>query len=140
MPALFARPAVASRQARGLNDPSGDRSAARRELLSTTASVGRWYADLADSLTGRVDVPDPLTHDTVADTRLIDAVRRDLRDDDGRASATAVRIIWTGDHVDAARRLQATLVVPARAAHERAMAHPLMDLRLGRALRPVAAR
>ena len=63
-----------------------------------------------------------------------------VRDEDGHASATAVRIIWTGDHVDAARRLQATLVVAARAAHERATAHPLMDLRLGRALRPAAAR
>jgi hypothetical protein len=37
------------------------------------------------------------------------AVRRDLYDEQGRATATAVRIIWTGDHVDAARRLQAGL-------------------------------
>jgi len=26
-----------------------------------------------------------------------------------------VRVIWTGDHIDAARRLQETLVGPARA-------------------------
>lgn len=30
------------------------------------------------------------------------------------ATDTAVRIIWTGDHVDAARRLQGRLVAPAR--------------------------
>ena len=30
-------------------------------------------------------------------------------------SATAVRMIWTGDHLDAARRMQPALVEPARA-------------------------
>ena len=48
-------------------------------------------------------------------------MRRDLRDEDGRASAVAVRIIWTGDHLDAARRLQDGLVEPARAVTERAL-------------------
>ena len=49
-------------------------------------------------------------------SRLLAAVSRDLRDPDGAASATGVRMIWTGDHLDAARRLQPLLVVPARAA------------------------
>jgi len=46
-------------------------------------------------------------------------VSRDLRREDGRASATAARMIWTGDHLDAARRLQEQLVGPARAAASR---------------------
>jgi hypothetical protein len=34
-----------------------------------------------------------------------------------------VRVVWTGDHLDAARRLQATLAQPARTAvEERAFA------------------
>jgi uncharacterized membrane protein YccC len=33
----------------------------------------------------------------------------DLHDEDGQATANAVRLIWTGDHVDAARRLQPSL-------------------------------
>jgi hypothetical protein len=37
---------------------------------------------------------------------------------DGRPTATAVRTIWTGDHLDAARRLQEAIVEPARAAGE----------------------
>ena len=45
--------------------------------------------------------------------RLVDAVRRDLQGADGKASATAVRMIWTGDHLDAARRLQRLIVEPA---------------------------
>jgi hypothetical protein len=54
-----------------------------------------------------------MTHDTAADGRLLDAVRRDLQGDDGKASATAVRMIWTGDHLDAVRRLQRLIVEPA---------------------------
>jgi hypothetical protein len=41
---------------------------------------------------------------------------RDLRAPSGNATATAVKVIWTGDHLDAARRMQAMLVEPARAA------------------------
>ncbi|HLY48387.1 MAG TPA: hypothetical protein VKR21_04260 [Solirubrobacteraceae bacterium] len=33
-----------------------------------------------------------------------------------RVAGTGVRVIWTGDHLDAVRRLQGTLVQPARAA------------------------
>ena len=61
-------------------------------------------------------MPEPLAHDAAADGRLVDAVGHDLRGEDGQATATAVRMIWTGDHLDAARRLQATLVEPARTA------------------------
>jgi hypothetical protein len=41
---------------------------------------------------------------------LLEALRRDLQAPDGRASTTATRMIWTGDHLDAVRRLQTTLV------------------------------
>ncbi|HYA52688.1 MAG TPA: hypothetical protein VEG33_16130, partial [Streptosporangiaceae bacterium] len=60
-------------------------------------------------------LPRPLGHDKAADGRLVQAVRRDLLGDDGRASATAVRVIWTGDHLDVVRRLQAAITSPARA-------------------------
>jgi hypothetical protein len=94
----------------------GDRSAARRELVSAAGNMTSWYDHFAASLTGREEVPDPLAPDQVADGRLVAAVGQDLRDSDGNATATGVRIIWTGDHLDAVRRLQDTLVEPARAA------------------------
>jgi hypothetical protein len=94
----------------------GDRSAARRELLSTAEHMTGWYDHFAGSLTGAEDVPDPQTPDPGADDRLIQAVAHDLRDLDGHATATGVRVIWTGDHLDAVRRLQEMLVDPARAA------------------------
>jgi Fusaric acid resistance protein-like len=94
----------------------GDRSAARGELLRSSEVVKRWYEDLATSLLDGREPRAPLAHDLAADGRLVDAVRRDLGGHDGKASATAVRMIWTGDHVDAARRLQRIIFEPARAA------------------------
>ncbi len=94
----------------------GDRAAARRELLSAAEHLTSWYDHFAAGLAGRTDVPEPLADDEVADGRLVDAVARDLRDSSGQATATGVRVIWTGDHLDAVRRLQQMLVEPARAA------------------------
>jgi hypothetical protein len=62
--------------------------------------------------------------DASADARLLTAVRHDLPGPAGHTSPTAVRMIWTGDHLDAARRLQAGLVDPAAAAITHAGAGP----------------
>ena len=93
----------------------GDMAAARHEILGTADRVTGWYDGLATTMiTGGV-LPQPLAHDTAADGRLVRAVRRDLLGNDGKASATAVRMIWTGDHLDVVRRLQAAITSPARA-------------------------
>jgi Fusaric acid resistance protein-like len=97
-------------------DAGADVAAARQELLGTTERVTGWYGSLATTLITGGELPPPLAHDEAADDRLVRAVRRDLLGDDGRASATAVRMIWTGDHLDAVRRLQAAIIDPARAA------------------------
>jgi hypothetical protein len=94
----------------------GDRSAARRELLSSADHMTGWYDHFAGSLTGGEPVPEPLGPDPVAGDRLLEAVAHDLRDSDGQATTIGVRVIWTGDHLDAVRRLQRKLVDPARAA------------------------
>ena len=74
-----------------------------------------WYDGLATTISTGGELPQPLAHDTAADSRLIRAVRRDLLDNDGRASATAVRMIWTGDHLDVICRQQAAIISPVRA-------------------------
>ena len=96
----------------------GDRAAARAELLRSVDLVRAWYDDLAGSLLDERELRDPLPHDKVADGRLVEAVRHDLQGDDGKATATAVRMIWTGDHLDAIRRLQQVIIGPARQANE----------------------
>jgi uncharacterized membrane protein YccC len=98
---------------------AGDRAAAREELLRSSALLKSWYEQLASSLLGDAQPPHPLPHDTVADGRLLTALRRDLSATDGSASATALRMIWTGDHLDAVRRLQEVIIVPAQLAKER---------------------
>jgi hypothetical protein len=95
--------------------PDGDAAAARHEILDTAELITSWYDALATTIARGGEVPEPLAHDTTADGRLVRDVRRDLLGDDGRASATAIRIIWTGDHLDVVRRLQADIISPARA-------------------------
>jgi uncharacterized membrane protein YccC len=98
------------------DEAGGDRSAARRQLIATSEQMTGWYRNFAAALTGNGSVPQPLTQDGGADQRLATTVAHDLRGDDGSATATAVRLIWTGDHLDAARRLQDSLVAPAQTA------------------------
>ena len=93
----------------------GDVTAVRQEILATADRVTGWYDGLATTIITGGELPQPLAHDTAADSRLARAVRRDLLGDDGRASATAIRMIWTDDHLDVICRLQAAIISPARA-------------------------
>lgn len=94
----------------------GDRASAREELLKASAAMEGWYEQLAQSFLERGSPSAPLDRDAAADGRLVEAVRRDLRAESGESTATAVRMIWTGDHLDAVRRLQRVVFEPARRA------------------------
>ncbi|HEY0718406.1 MAG TPA: FUSC family protein, partial [Streptosporangiaceae bacterium] len=96
--------------------PSGDRTAARTEVLTAAAQVNAWYQAMAGALTGSGEVPAELPPDAAADGRLVDAVRHDLTGEDGQGTATAVKMIWTADHVAVARRLQGRITGPVRTA------------------------
>jgi uncharacterized membrane protein YccC len=93
-----------------------DGEAASRELSRAATRIEGWYDSFAASLIGRADVPTPLPPDQDVDGTLAGEVTGDL---DPRSTATAVRVIWTGDHLDAVRRLGETLVEPATAARSR---------------------
>ncbi|MFF4145188.1 FUSC family protein [Streptomyces sp. NPDC001698] len=93
--------------------PLEDRAAAQRELLVMAERVFRWYESLAEGLESKGQVPEPLESDREHNARLVEAVRRDLRDADGRATGTGIRIIWTGDHLEAVRRLQSPIAAAA---------------------------
>lgn len=49
----------------------------------------------------------------MAEAELVESLRRELSDEHGQATDTAVRMIWTADHLDAARRLQPGLAAAA---------------------------
>ncbi|MGY4976686.1 FUSC family protein [Streptomyces sp. 900105755] len=91
------------------------RADAHRAVLGSAALVTNWYHEFAASLGDGTAVPDavPLLPEGAA--RLVESVRTELSDGQGRATPVAVRIIWTDDHVDAARRLQPALSEAARA-------------------------
>ncbi|HEX5193623.1 MAG TPA: FUSC family protein [Solirubrobacteraceae bacterium] len=94
----------------------GERGAARRELLAGSARIADWYGRLATGLEHRGEVPEPQERDLQATQRLVDAVAHDLQGADGAGTATGVRVVWTGDHLDAVRRLEQTLVASAHVA------------------------
>jgi hypothetical protein len=100
----------------------GDRAAASSQVLAMGDAVAGWYDAFAAALADGGALPEPLAEEQLGEGRLVEAVVRDLTCDDGRANAVAVRLIWTGDHLDAARRLQSAIVPPARflAKHGRA--------------------
>jgi uncharacterized membrane protein YccC len=114
--------------------PAGDRTAARNEVLAADNQVSGWYEVVARALAGDGDVPVELPPDEAADGRLIDTVQRDLSGTDGRGTAAAVKMIWTADHVDVARRLQTRIAAPARRAaayQRRSQRWPLAAARPG---------
>jgi hypothetical protein len=96
--------------------PSGDRTAARTEVLAAVGQVTAWYQAMAAALTGTGQVPAELPPDAAADGRLTNAVRHDLTGEDGQGTAIAVKMIWTADHVAVARRLQGRIADPVRLA------------------------
>ncbi|MFB7336728.1 FUSC family protein [Streptomyces adustus] len=94
-------------------DVDPDRPAARLVVQSVADRVAGWYRDLATALDRAVAPPQPLPRSPLAEGELVEALRRDLTDETGRATAPAVRLIWTADHLDAARRLQPGLAAAA---------------------------
>ncbi len=103
---------------RGDGATAGDRGAARHALTVSSDQLHHWYEDLAATLANGRDPREPLPDGRVVDDRFAVAVRRDLLDDDGKSTAIAVRMIWTGDHLDSVRRLQEFIVGPARVVAE----------------------
>ena len=109
----LAADAVLDLWAREDGTTGGDRTAAGRELDGGAAHLLAWYQGFSAALRGGGAVPAPMPRDLDVDGRLVTAVRHDLADHAGLGTPTAVRMIWTGDHLDAVRRQQDALVGPA---------------------------
>lgn len=101
-------------QRAGKLDSEPNRAEAGLVLLGAAGRVSGWYRDLAAGLGRHGVVRDPLPRNPANEAQLVDSLRRDLSDEYGQATDTAVRMIWTADHLDAARRLQPSLAAAAR--------------------------
>ncbi|MEU3518455.1 FUSC family protein [Streptomyces sp. NPDC006654] len=91
------------------------RADAHGAVLGSAALVTGWYHEFAASLGDHTPVPDVVPLRPADAARLVASVRTELSDEEGRATPVAIRIIWTDDHVDAARRLQPGLADAAKA-------------------------
>ena len=87
----------------------------RAELRGIELGVVGWYEIFASALGGVGRIPDPLDESSTGIDRLAGVVAAGLAHADGGRMETARRILWTGDHLDAARRLQAAIAQPAAA-------------------------
>ncbi|MHA7984228.1 FUSC family protein [Rathayibacter sp. CAU 1779] len=97
----------------------GDRARARRALQSSVDLLGDWCVRFGTRLVSGDELPLPPLRDPRLTAELLDAVRFDLSDEMGTSTPTAVRLVWTGDYLDAVRHLQAQVVgsaAPATAA------------------------
>ncbi|MFJ9733586.1 FUSC family protein [Streptomyces sp. NPDC101171] len=95
--------------------PQTDWTDARLALLGMSGRVTGWFMDLSIGLVGRDSIPQPLERNKDAEAAIAASVRRDLRDEHGHANDTALRIIWTVDHLHAISRMQPGLAAAAEA-------------------------
>jgi uncharacterized membrane protein YccC len=96
-----------------------DTPRAQLELIVTTERVTNWFAAMAQAMTGAGTVPRAFPQDGASASRLVEALSQDLESasaPDASVKAQTVRLGWTSDHVDAARRLQDLVEQPARTA------------------------
>jgi uncharacterized membrane protein YccC len=89
---------------------SGERRVVREALSQGVESVARWYAQLADVVTGSREMPSAPANFDVSVQELVDTVRRELSDEAGHATATAFKIVWTDDYLRQLHRLQERLL------------------------------
>jgi uncharacterized membrane protein YccC len=89
---------------------SSDRRIVREALTQGVESVSRWYAQLADVVTGSHKVLSaPLDFD-VSVQELVNTVRRDLSDEAGQGTSAAFKIVWTDDYLRQLHRLQVRML------------------------------
>ncbi|MGZ6795131.1 MAG: FUSC family protein [Nocardioidaceae bacterium] len=96
-----------------------DAPRAQLELIVMTERVTNWFAAMAQAMTGAGAVPRALPTDGASDGRLVEALGHDLESmaaSGASVQAHTVRLVWTSDHVDGARRLQDIVEEPARRA------------------------
>jgi uncharacterized membrane protein YccC len=95
-------------------DGAKDLANADRAVVTSAEQIERWYDSLAESLSldGHLP-PDPISGDQVGEDRWAAALPADTVPG---TEMSAVRVIWTADHLDAARRLQPKLAEAARMA------------------------
>jgi uncharacterized membrane protein YccC len=99
---------------RGVDGHTPRLAATGREVSASAAELERWYDELGATLSQHgAAVPEPTSAVDFGADRWAAALASESGTDN---EAAAVRVVWTADHLDAARRLQPRLVQAARMA------------------------
>jgi uncharacterized membrane protein YccC len=101
---------------------NGNQPEARDELQLEAGQLSTWYEQLGGGLVGDASVPEAMPESAACNRRLVDAVGENLCGDDKDSATTAVLLIWTRGYIESARRLQQSLVEPARVAEPKTTA------------------
>lgn len=88
---------------------------ARERLGDTSKSIAEWYDEFASRFEGENAWKD-LTPQLSDDRELVSAVREELARSKEPDLEGAVRILWTADHLVAARRLETSVISASQAA------------------------
>jgi uncharacterized membrane protein YccC len=104
--------AICELWARNESPSEGDRAAAHAELQRTQNEIAAWYEQVASALTGSAQVPGPTPPSEAAAARLLRAVSDDLQAADPQRTSAAIKLIWTHDHLEIVRRLEAVVREP----------------------------
>jgi uncharacterized membrane protein YccC len=105
-----------------MTDPNTQVERCARNLDGELEAFHAWYTSLGSALVKRRPVPPPHVRDTEGGRRLLACVRDAARDRDKATVNAALVLLWSSQHLDNLRRLEAHLVERADAA--RAAATP----------------
>ncbi|MFD8671837.1 FUSC family protein [Streptomyces seoulensis] len=108
--------AVTDLWSRSGHAPGNGRAEAGREILDSCADVVSWFESAGRALAGDGAAPGRPPSRPAVDAALHESVGRDLSAGTEQTTATAVRMVWTADHLDTMRRLQAEIDGHVRAA------------------------
>ncbi|MGA0568469.1 FUSC family protein [Rathayibacter sp. KR2-224] len=79
-------------------------------LEASCAVLAIWCRRFGKRLVERAELPGAPVPDEALTGELVDSLRSDLAHDGGGSAGTAVRLVWTGDYLDAVRRIEARIV------------------------------
>jgi uncharacterized membrane protein YccC len=89
---------------------SGDQHVVREALSQALDSIARWYGQLSEVIVGEQTSLAAPSDFSFSVQQIVDAVRVDLTEDDGRGTNAAFKIVWTDDYLRQLHDLQQRLL------------------------------
>jgi uncharacterized membrane protein YccC len=89
---------------------SSDQTVVHEAFSQAVDSITRWYGQISAVIVGEPSSLSAPSDFTFSVQQIVDAVRVDLTDDDGRGTEAAFKIVWTDDYLRQLHELQQRLL------------------------------